>query len=403
MRIIESKRNPQTGERYHYCPKTQGLANIADCEVCLGYRTRGFACSPEDGYIEQLPASYRVHCPFGEEVKAIIPSHCEDQIPQSWGTDKFALEKYSVIEPKLDGARCIMLITETGIRCFSRRNNRFGDQSEFTENVPHLANLRLPTLEGTILDGELICQPNRATASGNIPAGTLGATMAVVGSKSEQAIKTQEQSGWAHIYVFDMPKCKSEDWIERKWAERHAALHTLLVQQLSTEAQGYIHLMPFKLAHTVDQRRTFYQQFLVDGAEGCVLKDPLARYYDLRAMLKTKEDITLDVIVTGFEYGKVGSKYEDTIGTLLCSVKDVVTGKLVEVGKVIPGSDVVREELYQRIGLLTTEQIIERKIIIWLQAQNWTKEYRLRHSRILEYCQDRDIPTRVDFATIRRK
>src|SRR3972149_1370247 len=165
MRGIESKKTPATGERYHYCPKTQGIAHMYDCRVCGDGLNR----------VETLPASYRIHCPFGEEVKAIIPSHVEDQIPSSWGTNKFALPDYSVIEPKLDGARAILLFTWTGIRVFSRRNNKFGDQSEFTDNVLHIARIRVPELDGTILDGEIICQKGAVSATGNIPAGTLGA------------------------------------------------------------------------------------------------------------------------------------------------------------------------------------------------------------------------------------
>lgn len=402
MRTIESKRSKQTGENYHYCPRTQGIATLDDCRTCS---------ADGETFIEELSVSYRVHCAFGEAVQAIIPSHIEDQIPQSWGTDKFALPQYTVIEPKLDGARAILLVTKTGIRVFSRRNNRFGDQSEFTESVPHIANLRLSGLEGAILDGELICQPGGVSASGNIPAGTLGATMSVVGSSPEEAIRTQEQSGKAHVYIFDLPKVRDEDLTEEKWLLRHSRMQHILLE-MPHEAREFLHQMPFSevddaldVDTAITTKKALHERFLAQGAEGSVLKDPSATYYALRAGLKIKEDVTLDVIVTGFEYGKMGGRYESTVGALLCSVRDAATGELVEICKVAPGSDEKRAELEARFDELEARSLsfTSEPIIIWLQAQCWTKDYRMRHPRILEYCQDRDVPTTVDFMQVVRK
>lgn len=407
MRTIKSRRNPTTGEQFHSCPKTQGNATEGMCHQCIS----DMPISPEKeaARIEPLQAGYRIHCPFGEEVKAIIPSHVEDSIPQTWGTDKFTLATYPVIEPKLDGARAILLVTETGIRVFSRRNNKFGDQSEFTGNVPHIANLNLnstglASLAGTILDGELICQKGAVSATGNIPAGTLGATMSVVGASPEVAIKTQEQSGWCHVYLFDLPRLNNEDWTNKTWNERHQMLEHI-INNLPAEAKQYLHKMPSFYEHNDFEKRRLYEKFLKEGAEGAVLKNPNATYYELRAGLKVKEDVTLDVIVTGFEYGKKGGKYEHQVGALLVSVKDAATGKLVEVVNVVPGSDEVRAMLTKRLEqqVLEHKDIADLKIVIWLQAQCWTKESRLRHPRVLEYCKDRDVPTTIDFGQITRK
>lgn len=400
MRIIKSRRNPTTGEQFHSCPKTQGNATDGMCHQCIS----DMPISPEKeaARIEPLQAGYRIHCPFGEEVKAIIPSHVEDSIPQTWGSDKFALDAYPIIEPKLDGARAILLVTETGIRVFSRRNNKFGDQSEFTENVPHIANLKLEGLAGTILDGELICQKGAVSATGNIPAGTLGATMSVVGASPEVAIQTQEQSGWCHVYIFDLPRLCNIERTDSPWQVRHDLLKDTM-NNLPEEAKKWLHKMPCYRTSTEQQRRDLYAKFLAEGAEGAVLKNTNATYYELRAGLKVKEDVTLDVIVTGFEYGKKGGKYEHQVGALLVSVKDAETNELREIVKVVPGSDDVRAELTKRLEGKTREQIVNERIIIWLQAQNFTKEDRLRHPRILEYSKDRDVPTTIDFTRLVRK
>ena len=140
MRVIESKKNPKSGERYHHCPSTQAVESIQTCRGCSALEE-----------IESLPASYRVHCTHGTVVKALIPSHAEDGIPQNWGTDKFLLSQYSIIEPKLDGARCVIVVDDEGrFHAFTRRTNRFGDQTEITDNLPHLKDWKIPELAGTI-------------------------------------------------------------------------------------------------------------------------------------------------------------------------------------------------------------------------------------------------------------
>ncbi len=396
MRTIESKRNKQTGDNYHYCPKTQGIEHIETCQECIK--------SAGQGEVENLTSTYRVHCPFGEEVKAVTPSHVEpcERIPPSWGTsDPYELKQYTIVEPKLDGARCLLKFNRDNIQAFSRRNTKFGDQSEFGANIPHITGKPLPELAGTIFDGELICQKGAVSATGNIPAGTLGATMAVVGSLAPAAVETQQQSGWAHLYVFDMPRWFNDDLTEMSWEIRHELLVNE-INKLPEYLKKYVHIMPFNRVVDPEIKRGLYSKYLKDGAEGIVLKNPNMTYYGLRAGLKIKQDVTLDVQVMGYEMGSKGGKFEYTIGALIFGVIDAKTRTLREVGKVNPGSNETRDFLLKRLEGKTQDEIIEMKIIMWLRAQGWTKDYRLRHPAVLEYCQDRDKPTTVDFDSLSR-
>ena len=70
---------------------------------------------------------------------------------------------------------------------------------------------------------------------------------------------------------------------------------------------------------------------LLGKYEGVMLKDPKAVYECKRAMswLKMKPFIEESLTVTGVEEGKVGSKFEGTMGALIC--EDVVDGKNVKV------------------------------------------------------------------------
>src|SRR3972149_3026192 len=81
MRVIESKRNPKSGELYHYCPRTQDVAHEGQCHQCIS--DMPISAEKESAKIEMLGQSYRIHCPHGTEVKAIEPSHVDDQLPKA--------------------------------------------------------------------------------------------------------------------------------------------------------------------------------------------------------------------------------------------------------------------------------------------------------------------------------
>jgi ATP-dependent DNA ligase len=404
MRTIEAKKSEQTGERYHYCPKTNEQATKNTCADC------------PLGKVEELPASYRIHCNFGGEVVAFIPSHAEDSIPQSWGEDKFALTQYTVIEPKLDGARCIIVIdAEGGFHAYTRRTNRFGEQTEITDNLPHLKKINFKAIANSILDGEIFLTKaaGKASATGTESTGTLGQIMSVVGAAAETAIATQELLGYAEVYVFDLPKALAADLTDMIHSRRQDMLDRGIWHLIPEEALKFIHRMPTFTTSSAAERKARYEVWLEKGVvtnegitvpvEGAVLKNPNAKYFDLRAMLKKKESVTLDILVTGFEFGKKGGKYEKTIGALLFSVTDKATGQLREIGKVVPGDDATRAQMFSLIGNLNPEQIKDKKVIIEVTFQNFTKQYRSRHPRIVRYRPDRGEPNVVDFETVDRK
>ena len=150
----------------------------------------------------------------------------------------------------------------------------------------------------------------------------------------------------------------------------------------------------------VANRHAKVDEFISQGFEGAVLKDPGARYHDSRAWLKYKVKTTVDAQVTNFEYGAVGSKYALTVGALKVSVIDRATGKLREIARVAPGDDHERDEWF---NLLTSygpeEEIIAHNEIIELEGQQWTKDGRIRHPRILRVRGDRSEPNTVDFSS----
>lgn len=399
-RVIVSKRDTKTGIGYHYCPMEHGGTQIEDRASTL--KCEGCQFKEQ---IERLSATYRIHCNYAiKELKGFIPSHAEDG-----GKEVLKRGAWNVLEPKLDGARGPIIIDEAGaVHVFTRNVDRFGKQKEITNNLPHIQSLCLPEYANTIGDSEVIMVDCGDSS------GTLGATMSVVGAHPDRAIVTQNKFGYAHLVVFDMMRIRGEDVVDHAWYKRHELKKELIkgIRESSTTAAKYIHLMPSFFTGSEQVRRELYEVFVskgveIDGVhfptEGVVLKNPNMKYFDSKAILKAKEFVSLDVIVTGWEPGNVGGKWEHSIGALLFSVVNM-KGDLVEIGKVIPGDDAKRDEMYQLMKDKTPDEITNcLRIVMEIEGQNWTKDYRIRHPRILRYRPDRSDPNKVDFSGVIRK
>lgn len=102
----------------------------------------------------------------------------------------------TIAEIKWDGFRELLQMGPDGNRLFSynivKKNDWFG---ECTDNVPHLRDMDIPSLYGTILDGEII------PASGDFS--ELGG-IAGPNTKYATAIDNQLTKGFAHFKAFDI-------------------------------------------------------------------------------------------------------------------------------------------------------------------------------------------------------
>ena len=189
-------------------------------------------------------------------------------------------------EEKVDGARYLMFIGETGNRFTSRQKSRkTGLPVEKTENVPHLANASLPCLAGTILDGEMQHDDFSQTVS-------------VMGSKPDRAISLQEKIGFIHYYAFDILEYKGESVRNRPYRERRK-----LLEQVEREIFGLLGIEHFQITKVVkSDKKQFYETIVAKGGEGVILKHIDGLYEDgtrSGGWVKVKKYITDDVVITG--------------------------------------------------------------------------------------------------------
>ena len=384
IRTIEPKRD-QEGKLYHFCPLKQ--ENIGEA-ICDG-------CEFRDS-VEYLPTKYRVHCTFskgGVELIQFDVPKAYSEIKGLRGNDVIKSSRHTWVEPKLDGARALVHCTPEGVFITSLMRNKEGEYNQFQDNVPHLRDH--PTLvdwgkDGyTIFDGEIIM------------GGTLGSTMGVVGGKPEHAVKIQEEHGPATLYLFDVSRFQNEDTSGMSLSNRRCLLEAIFDEE-SIYAWESIKLVPVAIADTVDAKQALLEEALREGYEGLVIKDPSSTYHESRAWLKVKQHLSVDGQVTGWHPGSAGGKWENSLGDLAISVIDDATGKLREICTVIPGDDVTRARLYSQLKDMNEQEILDLDMIIELEGQGWSKEYRIRHPRILRYRVDRSDPNGVDFSKVER-
>jgi ATP-dependent DNA ligase len=382
-RILTPTRDRE-GWLHHRCPLNDSEIDPSSCQIC-----------PHFDHLEELSSKYRMYCnapSSGPELIEIKPAKAYDTHQGLKGVELLSSSEHTWLEPKLDGARAIVHCTEDGVFITSRRRDRTGKYNQFQDNIPHIrdhAGLNaIGKIGYTILDAEIIMP---------VDTDILATTMGVVGSHPAKAIALQEKKGLAVLHVFDCPRVWGTDMISDSLHQRREALAH--INRLGHFDGDTIELVEVLLTEDIEEKKRYLENCLAIGLEGVIAKNPQAGYSDSHAWLKLKQKTTVDAIVTGWEYGSAGGKLEFSIGALKVSVQNQ-NGKLQEIAKVGSGDDETREALFLKIHQMTDSQILDLAIVIEMEAQGWTKDFRLRHPRILRYRQDRSEPNEINFSTL---
>jgi ATP-dependent DNA ligase len=249
-----------------------------------------------------------------------------------------------VAQEKLDGMRAVVHVTKDGLRIFSRSAG-VDDPTrplEKTTALPHLAELKLPQLAGTILDCEILL-PGEDSA-------TLAGT---VHRKNGNGQNTQVK-----MFVFDCLHYCGKD-ITNQTLEYRLSVLAILQPKITSP---HIVLLPY--AYTTEEKWTLYNKVLADGGEGIMLKNLSTSYVQggrpSNNWYKAKKSATFDCVIMGFTKG--AGKYNNRIGAVRFG--QYVNGTLVELGQASGMSDIVRYDMSKHpkvyIGKVVTIKGMER-------------------------------------------
>lgn len=312
---------------------------------------------PEDPNLEQIWPARAVH-----NDKAI---------------DKIADEDVYA-EEKLDGERLVIHFKPNGDkfnRATTRRQSvKTGLLNEKTNNVPHLRSMWTEDLAGTVIDGEVM------PSTWGKEQGTLGALQSIMNSTYENAIEKQRQYGFVQYKMFDVIKFRGE-WIGHLPLRKRLEYRQRVLSMINQVFPGQQFISVPRCVHGREMLKPTFEEIVANGGEGLVVKDLSKAYGDTNSWLKMKKEETFDVFITGYEMSKTGEKYAGLIGTLLVSVFNE-KGEVVEVGKVIPGSDEERKQFTEDFESI-------RGKVLEIKAQEATRNGRFRHGRILRWREDK--------------
>jgi ATP-dependent DNA ligase len=234
-------------------------------------------------------------------------------------------------EPKWDGFRAIVYFDGDSVEIGSRGSKML------TRYFPELVQMFAAQLTvPCILDGEIVLRSG-PTGSERLDWDALSQRIHPAASRvAKLSVETP-----ASFVAFDLLSLDGSSLLDRPFAERRAALESLLAS-----ASAPLHLT--QATTDVDLARRWLTEFEGAGLDGVVSK-PLAAAYaqGKRVMFKTKHERTADVVLTGYRVHKSGSG----VGSLLLSLYGD-DGELHSVGGASAFSDARRLELVDELAPL---------------------------------------------------
>lgn len=208
------------------------------------------------------------------------------------------------IQTKEDGGRFNAVVRGNTCKFFTRNGNSFL-LDETCENL-------FITLAGGhdyVFDGELLVN---------------GAVRQEGNGKLTKAIRgtiTQEEIDQIYFTLWDTIPYKA--FVKGKYNTPYAERLDLL-EQLASNRSIRIRIVNTEIGETLEDVKRIFEEKLLNGLEGVVIKDPQGIWEGKRVKtcLKLKAELDNELVCTGTEPGEVGSKYENCIGALICESSD---------------------------------------------------------------------------------
>jgi DNA ligase 1 len=318
----------------------------------------------------------------------------------------------ALVEDKYDGIRAQAHCSKGEVRIFSRTRD------EITESFPELPDALAGLPEDAILDGEIVAWSYEEGSANSraLPFSTLQQRL----GRKQVSEKLMRQVPVAYL-VFDILYAGGELLLEHPLLEREKILDALLAAPRKAptspriaggqarfefgddvnESNTRVIRAPVFQTSTPQELDQLLEAAQARGNEGLMIKDPESPYTPGRrgkAWLKLKRELaTLDVVVTGVEYG-----HGKRIGVLSDYTFAVRDGeKLVNIGKAYSGlTDVEIAELTHWFLEHTVEDqgfrlVVEPKIVLEVAFNNMMRSdrhesgYALRFPRIVRLRPDK--------------
>ena len=219
----------------------------------------------------------------------------------------------AIVDVKLDGIRVQVHRHGDDVRVFTR------SLDEITERLPEVvAAARTIGADELVLDGEVLA----LRSDGRPEAFQLVASRAATHTNDAQGLGLR-------VFFFDVLHVNGRTLLDVGLTERAAELERLLPPELRVERTTVT---------TVEELTGVFDSAVARGFEGVVVKQPAAAYAAGRrqaAWIKVKPRHTLDLIVTGVEWGY--GRRQGWLSNIHLAARDPTSGEPVMLGKTFKG------------------------------------------------------------------
>lgn len=236
----------------------------------------------------------------------------------------------AMYEPKWDGFRSICFRSGDDVELGSR------NERPLTRYFPELVAAAVAELpDRCVVDGEIVVPDGH-----RLDFEALQLRMHPAASR----VRMLAASTPAHFIAFDLLARGSDDYTDRPFSERRAALESTLA-----DAGPSFHVTP--MTTDLDTATRWFDEFEGAGLDGVIAKPPSITYQpDKRVMFKIKHVRTADCVVAGYRLHKSGA---DAVGSLLLGLyRD--DGRLASVGVVGAFPMAERKALLRELQPLVT-------------------------------------------------
>lgn len=348
----------------------------------------GIAVDPNWSKVEIMDAIRAKTGSFDPKME-VDPMKAKDlQSKIDWSADDpySKIEEYLtddwIAEPKLDGARFRMFLGTTGNSLNTgRRSSVTMAYTDRTENFPQFADLVVPELAGTVLDGELMPPVDSIDlGGGNMTQGSLNTIMSMVNINPKDSQARQKKYGKAIFVVFDVLTVKGEDVTKLPLEQRRKMLEMIMnVLQAREPAMQIALQMP--------ANKESIKASLDQGMEGVMLKKKDSAYIPggrPNTWQKVKSMSTGDFYIIGSVPGK-GSN-AGKVGSLKVAYRGK-DGEDVYVADVAGFDQKTREAMTDPNTGDVKESYLGK--VIEVRGQGRTKGDRIRHPVFMRWRDDK--------------
>jgi len=285
-----------------------------------------------------------------------------------------------IVQPKMDGVRALLHIEDGRVRITSRTVSEVTYRlSEFQDKLPHLAE-GLSSLNGSILDGELVCPISRLDTGSTIAESSLQATMAILAASPHKARKFQEgQLAHVRFHVFDILRSCGQGVTQLPLKDRQ----DFLAMALRKQGNDFIEPVPSFVVNKPD----IHRRIIDTGGEGTVWKKADAPYEPGRRVnhwIKRKRGIEIEAFVTGSKPGT--NAHASVIGAVEFGIRKE-NGSTVSIGWVSSWSDEERRSMtvHDAAGITCLNPAFLGRRAVLVGQDESAKSRRIRHARLKQW------------------